>query len=233
MRYSWPSNRTRTLWQTGDAAFSKHFTVVKKKKRKQRQIEPPVPESGGTPEEDEDLGGYALSLALLNEQALNGEITQAEYEIQLQALVDQYGVQIYLDASGLGLGDLSAEDLELIQQYVNTNADSVPLLAEDVYGGKYDDDEGGLALRLGMWVFSLLALATAGRIFTNQEQRFRFELGGTVEHCADCLRLNGQVHTGSAWYASGLFPQSHALECGGWLCDCRLVETDAPESGSF
>lgn len=233
VRYSWPANRTHTIWKTGDAALHKHFTVVKPKTRTQRQIEPVVPTTGGTEEEDDDLGGYALALALLNEQALAGTITPAEYETQLTTLIEQYGVLMYLTAAGIGLEELTPGDLELIQEYIATNKTSIPGLAGDVYDGKYDDDEGGLGLRLSLWVFSLMALGTTARIFTNQEQRYRFELGGTVEHCEDCLRLDGQVHTGSAWYASGLYPQSHSLECGGWLCDCRLVPTNAPESGGF
>jgi hypothetical protein len=73
-----------------------------------------------------------------------------------------------------------------------------------------------------------------GRLAAGQEAQVNLEwIVGPTEHCGDCLRLNGQVHSAEAWAASGWQPQSSALECGGFNCQCSLVPTDADESGGF
>lgn len=53
------------------------------------------------------------------------------------------------------------------------------------------------------------------------------------EHCEDCLRYNGQVHTLEAWSARGIRPRSGALKCGGYHCGCNLEITDDPIGGNF
>lgn len=92
------------------------------------------------------------------------------------------------------------------------------------------------------------ALARARQYSTNVRQTYHdalirsqaeaglfmaFRLGNTEEHCGDCLRLDGQVHLASDWDSHPMRPQSNALECGGYNCDCRLVPARGPESGSF
>ena len=63
------------------------------------------------------------------------------------------------------------------------------------------------------------------------EQNYVWRLGNTREHCADCLRLDGQVHTADEWRRAAIRPQSPNLECGGWNCDCRLEPTEAESQG--
>lgn len=54
----------------------------------------------------------------------------------------------------------------------------------------------------------------------------------TKEPCADCLRLNGQVHTVRDWDAAGITPYNGATKCAQG-CGCGLEDTDEPISGSF
>ena len=60
-----------------------------------------------------------------------------------------------------------------------------------------------------------------------------FSLGATEQHCSDCLRLDGQVHSADEWSDSPMRPQSSALECTGIHCDCRLSPTDERVRGGF
>jgi len=53
---------------------------------------------------------------------------------------------------------------------------------------------------------------------------------GPTEHCSTCLKLAGKVKRASTWEKSGWRPQSRALACGGWRCQCRWVPTDKPLS---
>ena len=58
-------------------------------------------------------------------------------------------------------------------------------------------------------------------------------LGGTEEHCTQCAALNGLVAFAKEWEASGFHPQgapNPMLECGGWQCDCSLIQTDRRRS---
>ena len=56
------------------------------------------------------------------------------------------------------------------------------------------------------------------------EPFFMWQRGSTEEPCSDCLALDGQVKTLREWEAAGIEPQSPDLECGGWNCQCRLVQ---------
>ena len=57
---------------------------------------------------------------------------------------------------------------------------------------------------------------------------------GDTEHCKSCLKLAGYVKRASQWKKAGVGPQAGPdnelpnpkLECGGWQCDCRFMETD-------
>lgn len=63
------------------------------------------------------------------------------------------------------------------------------------------------------------------------ERDGRWELGATEEHCDTCAGLNGKTHPLSWYIDNGYIPQeagSQTLTCGGWHCDCRIVD---PKTG--
>lgn len=68
--------------------------------------------------------------------------------------------------------------------------------------------------------------------FGGNDDWFRWEYGAT-EHCSDCLRLHGQVHTREEWRLSGLTPQGLDLACTGRHCQCGFVADDGPGKGDF
>lgn len=90
----------------------------------------------------------------------------------------------------------------------------------------------GIALAIGkvltrirnLWATSLDGAYSLGQTFNQADPWLQWQLGRTEKHCKDCLHLNGQIHRASEWQAAGIQPQSGDLECGGWNCDCRLVE---------
>ena len=101
---------------------------------------------------------------------------------------------------------------------------------------------GRLANRVRLWANSRLSALHLGMLMRPgrpdpdtgrvAEARYMWQLGATEKHCSDCLRLNGQVHTASEWRAYGLYPQSKDLECGGWWCDCKLLEVETESQGT-
>lgn len=98
------------------------------------------------------------------------------------------------------------------------------------------DIVGKLKSRLNLWQNVGKEIFGKGLIEEPQipgipEKRYRWQLGATEEHCADCSRLQGKVLTASEWKSIGIRPQSRDLECGGWNCDCVFIETDAESVG--
>ena len=85
--------------------------------------------------------------------------------------------------------------------------------------------------RVQLWVNTLYRAETEGKVsappVAGIEMKFRWQLGGTEEHCETCLALSGVVMVASDWQKLGLRPQHPDLECGGWNCDCQLIESDA------
>jgi hypothetical protein len=201
------------------------------------QVDPFVPTTGNA-SADEVLAGYSDNLADLAERAAEGEITEEEFEDELTALIGSVSLALYLRASGKPIQELNNDDWLEIQKYQQVNLDSVPRLKEDIYAGNFEDDEGdvkpgALAARVTLWLMSAMALANQATVRSDLEANYVWRLGGTIEHCADCLRLDGQVHTGREWLRSGWLPQTQVLECGGWNCDCRLERTRMDKRGNF
>ena len=58
-----------------------------------------------------------------------------------------------------------------------------------------------------------------------------WQLGRTERHCGTCAGLHGQVRTLRWFLDNGYIPRQPGnpnLECGGWHCDCSIVD---PETG--
>lgn len=56
-------------------------------------------------------------------------------------------------------------------------------------------------------------------------------LGGTEKHCKDCAKLAGQKHRISWYIERDYIPRKNgaAMECGGYNCDCSLIDKDGNE----
>ena len=176
------------------------------------------------------VGAYAVALAGLLTRA--PELTPDEFEAELANLVREFGVTRFVTAADMPPDQpFTDAELDIINGYIDTNLESVPGLTADVYDE--DTSFAALAARLFLWVNNLALLGMTAMVYGHPEQMYRFDLGPTLEHCDDCARLNGQVHSGDDWYASGLLPQSHNLQCGGWNCLCSLTPTDESERGDF
>ncbi|MFQ5434614.1 MAG: phage portal protein [Anaerolineae bacterium] len=204
----------------------------------------------GNEEIDADLRDYHDELDALTRRALDRDISQDEFEKQLEELV----LAAILAAFLLGGGDESVAGATAVLEEQRTIArESVQKLSQDIYDGEFDQRaatetiagqtaESGLAklaARLTLWTAAVAGVFSLGQSHSPPEvvdgapkqPRFIWVLGNTLEHCDDCLRLAKQVHTAEEWRRAGIQPQSPDLECGGWNCDCRLDPTDAPSDG--
>lgn len=189
------------------------------------------------PEIDPELSAYEDSLQALIGQALNGEINRADFRVRLEEIAKGAMTTAFL----IGLGNINQDDLDTEQfvelgQIMRDVDKGVDGLTEDVFSGRYEEEDGieRAFARTGLWVTAMAAaFHTAITLQRENNKRYEWVIGATQESCPDCLRLSGQIHTSSQWRNSRWSPQSGRLECGGWNCDCRLVETDEPERGEF
>jgi hypothetical protein len=188
---------------------------------------------------NEELLQFSASMQLLAEQAAKGEIDRDRYEQELAALIMAISVSLYLAASEKSYRELDTADFLVIRDYQQVALDSIDNLSEDLYERRFFDPETGdirlpaLGQRLSLWVLGALGLANIAQALGHPEERYEWVLGATVQHCDDCARLNGQVHTGDEWKRSGFMPQGRNLKCGGWHCDCKLMRTNRPTQGGF
>lgn len=210
---------------------------------------------------ESELEDYQEQIDDLAEQANEGEINQVEFDEALEALT--IAILTLATLRGVDSGSESAQELidaglavlngnfaevdvlinpallqdalpaEVLEQLqIDINDSLTSTLSTDIFNGQYLDNPEGLLSRLTMWTTTALGLYYLGQVTGNLEQRYVWRVGPT-EHCTDCARLNGQVHTGAEWLASGWRPQGRNLECNGYRCQCSLNATNAATSGGF
>jgi hypothetical protein len=87
-----------------------------------------------------------------------------------------------------------------------------------------------LSVRSELWVNSWNAAYNQAMALFRKNQKMKWVLGATKEHCTDCLKYNGKVKRASQWKDAGISPQMRALECKGYRCKCKFEVTNDPMS---
>lgn len=195
----------------------------------------------GNEELDPLLADYHEEMADLVARAQDGELTQDEFEQEMEILVTSTFLLVF--SQGSGSEELPLLAVMAMEQELMRAREGIARLADDVYAGRYDIREGEtaeeaaerLGNRLVLWGASAAGMYALGQLHVQNADRVKYEwvLGPTTESCEDCLRLAGQIHTAEAWNQSGWRPQSSALSCRGFNCRCSLLETDAEINGDF
>jgi len=219
--------RYNFLFPTSTLA-QKVTNAARKAIRKEQEEEDPLSDA---------LDTYHDELLDLAQSANESLITQSVFE---DALLTLSGLTL-LAIFELGYNDPSYNDREtklspIITSLINTNADAIPGFADAIYSGRYTDRKDVLERRVALWRDSASAAYPIGQISapSRKDQRYEFVMGPTSDHCVDCTRLDGQVHTSSEWQANSKYlPRSRDLACSGFRCLCTLEETDDAISGNF
>jgi len=147
------------------------------------------------------------------------------FRIQLREMLRQYSREAYqdgLEEGGVDRGDMDERDDQALRQWLVEQAGYVDTFAQRVYAGEMS--ERAARVHAEMWANkSLRGAFQLGKASAAWNMPHRWELGNTIEHCRDCLRLNGQIHRMRDWRTRGWYPGSDQLECGGFNCGCQLV----------
>lgn len=193
----------------------------------------------------DDYADEILALALL---LLSLAITPDEFYARGVFVIERFVARVYLAGSE---GEPMTIDamFELAQRRSELEI-GLQSLMRDIASGRYSEQtqEGpdgvteviqtaatGIALltaRMTLWSVSLAGVYAIAQLYREGSRKYMWRLGGTIEHCSDCARLDGQVHSQFVWRLSPWRPQGRNLECGGWRCDCSLIEVpdDTPET---
>lgn len=201
---------------------------------------------------DDDLNELVTSaeseLYAIAERANNGEMTEDEFKREYLAallLLLQRAAAMGGDAGEFGALPQNAR-VEIDRLYT-TQVNNLDNLARDIYSGRYqardtaqpgrpvqNEEQGKSKLlnRIVLWSVAIAAAVGIGKLHTSEVLMWVY---GPTEHCDDCTRLNGQVHTREEWLASPWRPQGSNLQCGGWNCQCTLspMPADTPTRGNF
>lgn len=86
----------------------------------------------------------------------------------------------------------------------------------------------GMLARANIWGQRYNEARERAKSMADANPKLVWVYGDTVAHCEDCATVEGRVYRKDTWDRYGWQPGSRALACGGWQCDCRRVQTDAP-----
>jgi hypothetical protein len=136
---------------------------------------------------------------------------------------------------GIGPDERTVEENDALNTMIFAQAAFLPGFAAEITATRSQLLEAGSGLVFGgallsratMWANRYNDVRNQAHTLACQDSKMEWVLGPT-EHCSSCSRLAGKVKRGSAWARSGVRPQSRELECGGFNCQCRLQETNAP-----
>lgn len=193
----------------------------------------------------EDAQWELLAIA---ERASAGELTQNEFKLEYLAALLLLLRNAAKEGGGVDDYDMLplSGKIEVDKVYQNQLA-NIDNLTADIFDGRYlareeaqpkrpaqTESEGlsKLANRILLWAVPIASAVSLGALYTSEKLMWVY---GPTEHCVDCIRLNGQVHTREEWIDSGWRPQGGMLACTGRHCQCELVSVDpnTPTEGSF
>jgi len=148
------------------------------------------------------------------------------------------------EAAGIRRNEVSAEELAAMRAFVTEQRiyaeDLTPQMQEIAqrYGRIHmtdvrtkEETETGRRLVMNhvpLWRNVWDTARNKAIVMARTDPKLMWSMGGTVEHCFDCLRYHGRVYRASTWKRYEIEPQSRALSCHGYRCLCRFLTTDEP-----
>jgi len=176
---------------------------------------------------------FNFEMSRLIEQAVNGEITEDEFELAMLNLSEEYATDAFYEGMGIDEGDpLTDEEQEQFDLKLAAMLAAILGLSADIYSGMYEDNLSSALSRVDKWTVTIQSIRNLGNLFERgaDEVLFEWQYDPVNDHCRDCIELDGQVRTRAEWrqfaIETGKYPQSYDLECRGFFCRCALVEVE-------
>lgn len=163
----------------------------------------------------------------------NGNSSAIDLRRAHKAMLKDFAPQVYEEGMREGgIDEIDDEDQadmdEAVNDWLGCQFEHINQFAKDVEAAKSDKDGRAPILdRVAMWVDSLRSLGDLGKAYALKNERGQWILGETEQHCNTCLKLSQMKPHRLSWFTDrGYIPRqngSDTLDCGGWLCDCSIV----------
>ena len=154
----------------------------------------------------------------------SNDLDRRNFSARMRTLIRKAGLQAFRDgfnAGGVDPESFDADQLAAFRRWQDETSGYITHLGAEMFKGE-GLTEAQIEPRASLWANkSLTSVYYLGLNFAAADKPFTWKLGGTKDHCATCLSNHGQTKTMKQWMEAGL-PQSHALDCGGWNCLCKL-----------
>lgn len=185
---------------------------------------------------------YADQLAAFIEGAIDNDLSQDAFIRGMRDVVYAGLLTVFKSAAGVPDGEkLTSEEMDKFNNALIKELERVDNYARDLYAGlgkgaRFNRVKESLQQLSGNLGGRLTAWANAARLVFNQgaiwgrgesETKMKWGFGATEKHCTDCLFYNGQTKTRQEWQELAgvlIYPQSRALACKGYNCDCSISE---------
>lgn len=123
--------------------------------------------------------------------------------------------------------EMTEEEVNAMWSFINTQKSFIGDLLR--YITSHDKSSGTpfsvIRSRIDAWIQRWKDAYNRAALLVKGDPKLKWVFGKTEKHCVDCLKYAGKVKRQSYWLKIGAQPQSSALACGGWRCDCSLVPT--------
>lgn len=153
-----------------------------------------------------------------------------EYAADVRKLIRAYAERIYvsgIERGGITEIELSDEDEAAISAWIESQRGAVGGFADAVQRAAPDPAQySGITARMMLWVRAAEDLEAQGFASAKKNMMVTWRYGDT-DHCETCQSLNGKRRRLSWFTSRGYYPRqvgSETLECGGWRCQCKLVD---------
>ncbi len=163
-----------------------------------------------------------VTLGFVSDSSILGDLRR----LVKNAIADAY-------VEGLAEGDVSADEMSdddalMIIELGDRQLEHVTNFVRDIRDAKNDKaaQRDILDRRLDLWTASVESAGAQGIASAKSNTMGTWQYGDS-EHCATCAKLNGQRHRLKWFLSNGYIPRepgSQTLDCGGWACQCKIVD---------
>jgi hypothetical protein len=176
---------------------------------------------------------YGVQFDQIVTAANSGDLARDEAARALEELIGMVLLMLFLKGARMSPGDAGIQERAMIENILSIHLASMGNLLDDIYAGLYKPNLAMLLNRADMWQNMAANAYFQGLLQREDNPRLKWVRNPFKDSCADCIRLNGQVHEAVGWQASGWLPRSPGLACHGFNCGCSFVETTDPTRGAF
>lgn len=178
-----------------------------------------------------DKEGYGASLRAIARGYFGGEITFFDSVSAMDASIARHYTQAFREGFaeyGIKPDEISIEEKATLQGLITAEKQYVIKFFEWIASNKATLTYQAIFDRLQMWVNRYDMIKAKAMLLANGNQKLKWVIDPTKEHCEDCVKLDGRIYRAKIWDKYDIQPQSPRLACFGGFCGCSLVPTDEP-----